>query len=326
MAHLQPPNIIETTHISPQKAPFHQPLFLKSTGTADFNDLKADSAKDIRVLHGVMPKLPPPHDSPEGILMRPTSVMQVTIFPGAGICIGNSVTHVVADGVTFTDFMKYWMTLTKSKGKYPAATLLLPSPPDHSCRNIIKDPGEVAKGHFGETLTEASGKDGHKDEVFHLMINVDCRNRLKYAEAEPIPQTYFLNCMAPGIVSVKKRDLLGHKGVLAASDALTARIRDMLSNDLLKTAPSWGQGVRKWAMSRFQTSVAGAPKLRMYDMDFGSGKPCKMDIANIETGGSIALAESRDGSNGNEIGIALEKKTMDAFAMILQEGIKKFKT
>ncbi|XP_010482850.1 PREDICTED: coumaroyl-CoA:anthocyanidin 3-O-glucoside-6''-O-coumaroyltransferase 1-like isoform X2 [Camelina sativa] len=364
-------------------------IVAESTGTADFNDLKADSAKDIRVLHGVMPKLPPPHVSPEGILMRPTRVMQVTIFPGAGICIGNSATHFVADGVTFSHFMKYWMTLTKSKGQDPAATLLLPSPPDHSCRNMIKDPGEVAKGHLErfwsqnsgkhsshampenmvratftmsrkqienlkhwvteqsenqspvstfvvylaftwvsliKTLIEDSGKEGDKDEVFHLMINVDCRNRLKYAETEPIPQTYFGNCIAPGIVSVKKRDLLGKKGVLAASDALTARISDMLSSDLLKTAPSWGQGVRKWAMSRFPTSIAGAPKLRMYDMDFGLGKPCKMDIAHIETGGSIAFAESRDGSNGVEIGIALEKKTMDAFAMILQEGIKEFET
>ncbi|KAG7652977.1 Transferase, partial [Arabidopsis suecica] len=436
MDHPQPPNIIETCHISPPNgtvpsttlpltffdAPWLTlPLadsvfffsyqnstesFLKdfvpnlkqslsislqhffpyadSTET-DFNQLKTDSPKDISVLHGVLPKLPPPYVSPEGIQMRPIMAMQVTIFPGAGICIGNSATHVVADGVTFSHFMKYWMSLTKSNGD--PATVLLPSLPIHSCRNIIKDPGEVGAGHLERFWSQNSGKnsshvtpenmvratftmsrnqidnlkswvkeqsenqspvstfvvtlafiwvsliktlvqdseteaEGDKDEVFHLMINVDCRNRLKYSE--PIPQTYFGNCMAPGIISVKKRDLLGEKGVLAASDAITARIKDMLSSDLLKTAPTWGQGVRKWVMSRYPTSIAGAPKLGLYDMDFGLGKPCKMEIVHIETGGSIAFSESRDGSNGVEIGIALEKKKMEVFASILQQGIKKF--
>lgn len=360
----------------------------ESIGT-DFDELKTDSPKDTRVLHDVLPKLPPPYVFPEGIQMRPTMVIQVTIFPGAGICIGTTATHVAADGVTFSHFMKYWMTLTKSKGKDPA-TVLLPSLPIHSCRNMIKDPGEVGAGHlerfwsrnsgrnsshvtpenmvratftlsrnqidnlkswvteqsenqspistFVVTLafiwvcliktlvqeSETEAREEDKDEVFHLMINVDCRNRLKYTE--PIPQTYFGNCMAPGIVSVKKRDLLDQKSVLAASDAINARIKDMLSSDLLGTAPTWGQGVRKWVMSRFPTSIAGAPKLGLYDMDFGLGKPCKMEIVHIETGGSIAFSESRDGSNGVEIGIALEKKKMDMFASILQQEKKKFET
>ncbi|CAN7036502.1 unnamed protein product [Brassica rapa subsp. trilocularis] len=353
----------------------------ESLGT-DFDLLITDSPKDISVLHDFLPKLPPPHVSPEGIQTRPVMVIQVTIFPGRGVCIGNTSTHVAGDGVTFTHFMKYWMSLTKSNCKDPA-TLLLPAPPVHSCRNIIKDPGQVTAGHLERFWSQNSGKHGSHhtpenmvratftlsrnqidslkslvteqsvnqspvstfvvtlaftwvnliktlvgetedkdEEVFNLMINVDCRNRLKLAE--PIPTTYFGNCMAPGIVSVKKRDLLGEKGVLAASDAITWRIKDMLSSDLLKTAPSWGQGVRKWVMSRFPTSIAGAPKLGLYDMDFGLGKPCKMEMVHIETGGSIAFSESRDGSNGVDVGLALEKTKMDTFVSIWQQGIKKF--
>ncbi|KAJ4901795.1 Coumaroyl-CoA:anthocyanidin 3-O-glucoside-6''-O-coumaroyltransferase 1 [Raphanus sativus] len=357
----------------------------ESLGT-DFDLLITDSPKDISVLHDFLPKLPPPHVSPEGIQTRPIMVIQVTIFPGRGICIGNTSSHVAGDGVTFTHFMKYWMSLTRSNGRDPA-TLLLPSPPVHSCRNVIKDPGQVTAGHlerfwsqnashptsenmvratftmsrnlidklkslvtteqsenqspvstFVVTLaftwvnliktlvqesSETEDKVEDKDEqVFNLMINVDCRNRIKYTE--PIPSTYFGNCMAPGIVSVKKRDLLGEKGFLVASDAITWRIKDMLSSDLLKTAPSWGQGVRKWVMSRFPTSIAGAPKLGLYDMDFGLGKPCKMELVHIETGGSIAFSESRDGSNGVDIGFALEKTEMDTFVSIWQHEIKKF--
>ncbi|CAH2039020.1 unnamed protein product [Thlaspi arvense] len=360
----------------------------ESVGT-DFDCLKTDSPKDIRVLHDFLPKLPPPLVSPEGVQTRPAMVIQVTIFPGRGVCIGNTSTHVAGDGVTFTHFMKYWMSLTKSNGSGPA-TLLLPAPPVHSYRSMIKDPGEVAAGHLERFWSQNSGKHGSHDpptnmvratftmsrnqidnlkhwlteqstiqspvstfvvtlaftwvsliktlvqdseteangedkdeEVFHLMVNVDCRNRLKYKEV-PIPTTYFGNCMAPGIVSVNKRELLGQKGVLAASEAIAAKIKDMLSSDLLKTAPSWGQGVRKWVMSRFPTSIAGAPKLGLYDMDFGLGKPCKMELVHIEAGGSIAFSESKDGRNGVEIGIALEKNKMDVFALILQQGLKKF--
>ncbi|VVA89837.1 unnamed protein product [Arabis nemorensis] len=346
---------------------------------ADFDDLKTDSAKDIRVLHDLLPKLPPPHVSPEGTQIRPVMVLQVTIFPGRGVCIGNTSTHVAGDGVTITHFMKYWMSLTKSNCSDPT-TILLPSPPIHTCRDVIKDPGEVAAGHLERFWSQNSGNHSshdpppnmvlatfaisrnqidnlkhwvpepvstfvvtlaftwvtliktliednkteanEEDEVFHLMINVDCRNRLKYTE--PIPQTYFGNCMAPGIVSVNKRDLLGEKGILTASNAITARIKDMLSSDLLKTAPTWGDGVRKWVMSRFPISIAGAPKLGLYDLDFGLGKLCKMEIVHIQTGGSIAFSESRDGSNGVEIGLALEKAKMDAFASNLKQGINKF--
>ncbi|CAN8311166.1 unnamed protein product [Cochlearia groenlandica] len=349
----------------------------ESTGT-DFNDLKADSAKDVKVLHDLLPKLPPPHVSPEGIQTQPIMVIQVTIFPGKGVCLGNRATHVVADGVTFAHFMKYWMCLTKSNG---GDLTTLPSLPIHSCRAMIKDPGEVAKGHlerFWSQSTKNNGshathenmvratftmsrnqidnlkslvtqnqspvstfvvtlaftwvsliktlvqhsdteKDKDEEEVFHLMINVDCRNRLKYTE--PIPPTYYGNCMAPGIVSVKKQDLLGEKGFLAASEAIKTRIKEMLSSDLLKTALTWGQSVRKWVMSRFPVSIAGAPSLGLYDMDFGLGKSLKMELVHIETGGSIAFSESRDGSNGVEIGLALEKKNMDNFALILQQEI-----
>ncbi|KFK42702.1 hypothetical protein AALP_AA1G028900 [Arabis alpina] len=356
----------------------------ESVGT-DYDDLKTDSAKDITVLHDLLPKLPPPHVSPEGIQIQPIMVIQVTIFSERGICIGNTSTHVAGDGVTFTHFMKYWMSLTKSNVSDPA-TLILPSPPIHTCRDVIKDPGEVAAGHLERFWSQNSGNHGshdptpnmvlatfamsrhqidnlknwvteqspnqshvstfvvtlaftwmnliktltkddetsakEEDEVFHLMINVDCRNRLKYTQ--PVPQTYFGNCMAPGIVSVNKHNLLGEKGVLAASNAITARIKDMLSSNLLKTAPTWGQGVRKWVMSRFPISIAGAPKLGFYEMDFGLGKPHKMEMVHIQTGGSIAFSESKDGSNGVEIGLALEKEKMDAFASNLKQGINKF--
>ncbi|KAL0697274.1 hypothetical protein Bca4012_053396 [Brassica carinata] len=361
----------------------------ESLGT-DFDLLITDSPKDITVLHDFLPKLPPPHVSPEGIQTRPVMVIQVTIFPGRGVCIGNTSSHVAGDGVAFTHFMKYWMSLTKSNGTDPA-TLLLPSPPIHSCRSIIKDPGQVTAGHLERFWGQNSGKNGshatpenmvratftmsrnlidnlkswvtteqsenqspvstfvvtlaftwvnliktlvgdssetedkvedRDEQLFNLMINVDCRNRIKFTE--PVPPTYFGNCMAPGIVSVKKRDLLGEKGLLVASDAITRRIKEMLSSDLLKTAPSWGQGVRKWVMSRFPTSIAGAPKLGLYDMDFGLGKPCKMELVHIETGGSIAFSESKDGSNGVDIGLALEKEKMNTFVLIWQQRIEKF--
>ncbi|CAN6892840.1 unnamed protein product [Brassica oleracea] len=157
MAHLQSPNIIEAIYLPNFKQPLSVTLqhFFPCVGRMitpprpdppylRYNDGQdsllftiADTPKDIIVSHDFLPKLPSPHESPEGIQTRQVLVIQVTIFPGKRIFIGNTSSHVAGDGVSFTHFM----SLTKSIGIDPA-TLLLSSPPIHSCRNNIKDPGQ----------------------------------------------------------------------------------------------------------------------------------------------------------------------------------------
>ncbi|KAK9117685.1 hypothetical protein Sjap_016632 [Stephania japonica] len=41
-------------------------------------------------------------------------------------------------------------------------------------------------------------------------------------------------------------------------------------------------------------SVAGLPKFKVYETDFGWGRPKKVEVVSIEDSGAISLSESRD--------------------------------
>ncbi|PNY12492.1 anthocyanin 5-aromatic acyltransferase-like protein [Trifolium pratense] len=57
--------------------------------------------------------------------------------------------------------------------------------------------------------------------------------------------------------------------------------------------------------------VAGSPKFAVYETDFGWGKPKKSDTVHLDSSGSISLSDCRDGGNGIEIGLALERTTLE---------------
>ncbi|KAE8715004.1 putative HXXXD-type acyl-transferase family protein [Hibiscus syriacus] len=63
-------------------------------------------------------------------------------------------------------------------------------------------------------------------------------------------------------------------------------------------------------------SVAGSPGFGVYGSDFGWGKPVKVDIVSIDKNEAVSLAESRDGSSGVEIGLALKKHEMERFSSL----------
>ncbi|XXG39028.1 hypothetical protein AAC387_Pa01g0097 [Persea americana] len=70
-------------------------------------------------------------------------------------------------------------------------------------------------------------------------------------------------------------------------------------------------------------TVAGSPKLGVYDIDFGFGRPRKVEVISIEETGAISLAESRDDAGrGIEVGLALPKHEMEQFTYYYEKGLK----
>ena len=63
---------------------------------------------------------------------------------------------------------------------------------------------------------------------------------------------------------------------------------------LLSEAKKGGHGV----------GVAGSPRFGVHGIDFGWGKPRKVEIVSVDRTRAISMAESRDGSEGIEIGLA----------------------
>lgn len=60
-------------------------------------------------------------------------------------------------------------------------------------------------------------------------------------------------------------------------------------------------------------SVAGSPRMLVYEADFGWGKPEKVEVISVGDTGAIAMAESRGDGGGVEIGVVLDRDEMDEF-------------
>ncbi|KAK7316293.1 hypothetical protein VNO77_35221 [Canavalia gladiata] len=158
--------------------------------------------------------------------------------------------------------------------------------------------------------------DKPKAERVAFVFTVDCRSRLD----PPILQTYFGNCVVPQLVVAKTEEILGNdgfvKGVEGISDLLCG-----LESGVLNGAENWMQKIES-AMGDRLYSIAGSPRFEVYGIDFGWGRPKKVDITSIDKTGAFSLAESRDNNGGIEIGLALTKDKMEAFTTLFNHGLQ----
>ncbi|KAL2483267.1 Coumaroyl-CoA:anthocyanidin 3-O-glucoside-6''-O-coumaroyltransferase 1 [Forsythia ovata] len=81
----------------------------------DFSYLSGNSARKFQDLHCLVPKLPPSELDRDGE-KDPLLAIQITVFPGCGICMGFALRPVVADGRTFDNFLKMWASFTCKNG------------------------------------------------------------------------------------------------------------------------------------------------------------------------------------------------------------------
>ncbi|GAU19868.1 hypothetical protein TSUD_170940 [Trifolium subterraneum] len=67
--------------------------------------------------------------------------------------------------------------------------------------------------------------------------------------------------------------------------------------------------------------VAGSNRFGVYEIDFGWGRPEKVEIVSVDRGLTIGLAESKNGKGGIEVGLVLNKHAMDIFSTLFLEGL-----
>ncbi|XP_072967135.1 anthocyanin 5-aromatic acyltransferase-like [Typha angustifolia] len=159
---------------------------------------------------------------------------------------------------------------------------------------------------------------GYSDkETAHLLFSVECRGRL----TPPVPGEYFGNCLRPCFVEASMDDLLKDDGVFPAALAIGRAIK-RLEDGVLEGAEGWMQKIMSLIPSQ-PMSVGGSPRYKVYDVDFGLGKPKKVELMSIEkTPGTISLAESREEQGGIEIGLVLPRAEMDGFSSCFSDGLK----
>ncbi|WVZ00652.1 hypothetical protein V8G54_026721 [Vigna mungo] len=224
------------------------------------------------------------------------------------------VRDVSTDRVRFTVLLsleqirklKKWVSLksaSNDSGLLHISTFVVACSLIWVCKNRL----EEKKASFSEEC----------DELCHLVFLADCRERPEFS----LPSTYFGNCLTSYIVAIKRSELVGEDGMVAAANAIGKEIRD-LKSDPLRNAETLMSDYREIGKpGKSVLIIAGSPKLGVYKTDFGWGKPKKCEAAHIESSGSISLSDCRDENGGIEIGMALERTQMNKFTNILEREI-----
>ncbi|GMN61206.1 hypothetical protein TIFTF001_030285 [Ficus carica] len=173
----------------------------------------------------------------------------------------------------------------------------------------------------GKYSTVNDDNDDDDDKPYYFIFVADCRNRVRF----PLPTTYFGNCLAVCYATpVKRKELLGENGIVAAVEAIGKEVAGLESEGALREAEKW---MVKWKELEERHcrhfTVAGSPKLGVYEADFGWGRPKRSESVHVDDSVAICLAESRDEKGGVEVGLALSKDGMSRFSATLEESLMK---
>ncbi|CAN0839191.1 Malonyl-CoA:anthocyanidin 5-O-glucoside-6''-O-malonyltransferase [Linum grandiflorum] len=172
----------------------------------------------------------------------------------------------------------------------------------------------VTLAHTLVCMAKAKELGDDKSVIFGFMA--DCRSRLD----PPLPANYFGNCVVGGPVpAMKIGDLVHDGGVAHVALTIIEMIKKVDHNALEGAHGKLGrimQLVPKDKEGLIGIGVAGSPRLGFYDVDFGFGRPKKVEITSIDRTSAISMAESGDGSDGVEIGVIMLKHEMEKFASL----------
>ncbi|XP_073018062.1 malonyl-coenzyme:anthocyanin 5-O-glucoside-6'''-O-malonyltransferase-like [Primulina eburnea] len=159
--------------------------------------------------------------------------------------------------------------------------------------------------------------DESRDE--YLVYSIDVRARVD----PPVPENYFGNCVAAGVVKVGRGVLVGDEGFFLAAEAIGDDIQNRANNkeQVLKGVENWLSDFKKMLGGGF-LGVSGSPKFDLYNMDFGWGKARKTEVASIDgENHSMSMCKPRNSDRGIEIGLSLPTQRMEAFAALFAHGL-----
>jgi hypothetical protein len=165
-------------------------------------------------------------------------------------------------------------------------------------------------------IAKAIHKVENDKEKFAFAFGVDCRARLE----PPLPNNYFGNCVSGQFIDTQPLDFIKEDGVFLVAKSIYERINTInekgaLERDINNVCDKFS------CLSRegFEVmGVAGSNRFCVYEIDFGWGRPEKVEIVSIDRGLTIGLAKRNDGI---EIGVVLNKHVMDHFSTLFLEGL-----
>ncbi|CAI9299328.1 unnamed protein product [Lactuca saligna] len=174
----------------------------------------------------------------------------------------------------------------------------------------------VACGYIWSCVAES-----RNDELEVFGFTIDCKARLD----PPIPAAYFGNCVTYCLAMEKAKLLTGKEGFVTATKLLGESLHQTLTNkdgivkDYVPLDDLFAELKPTTAMG-----VAGTPKLKFYELDFGWGKPKKHETISIDYSGSISVNACKESNEDLEIGVCLSATEMEAFVSIFDHGLKAY--
>jgi hypothetical protein len=147
---------------------------------------------------------------------------------------------------------------------------------------------------------------------YYLAFPADLRGRLSHP---PVGggRYYIGACVKKCLASASARELAGASGLLHASRAIQAALREeVAAAPLAGTEVPWAERVRHVPPGRL-AAVAGYPLVPLYEtLDFGFGRPELVDHMPLDCDGRMMLSGGRrDGEV--QVSVSLDKTRMGAF-------------
>ncbi|KAM7280188.1 hypothetical protein ACFE04_007322 [Oxalis oulophora] len=150
----------------------------------------------------------------------------------------------------------------------------------------------------------------------------DFRSRL----VPPLPANYFGNCVSGDKIKLlEARNVVGENGLMILAKEISEFIKNLGKYGYFERVEEVFNSYKKLEIDRNigAIGVAGSPKFELYGVDFGWGRPRKVDVVSIDKATSFSMAESGDQSGGIEVGFVMKSKDeLQTFASLFVNGVE----
>ncbi|KAF0934867.1 hypothetical protein E2562_028870 [Oryza meyeriana var. granulata] len=190
--------------------------------------------------------------------------------------------------------------------------------PPPRCTSIVATFAVIWQCHIRAAALGDEAEPGNGGRA-HFIFLTDHRARMQ----PRVPEKYLGNCVGPCFASAPKKEIAptGADGLFTACSVIAAAIDEAMRCEPDYWDRCMEHGKELSTIDGAPFSVAGSPRFRVYDVDFGFGRPTKVEIVSVGKTGAMSVAEGRGGSGGIEVGIALPPERMERFRRCFSDAV-----
>uniref|UniRef100_A0A0D3F573 Uncharacterized protein n=1 Tax=Oryza barthii TaxID=65489 RepID=A0A0D3F573_9ORYZ len=239
------------------------------------------AADDPREVAKIAPLVP---ELPDGGAVL--AVQATVLLPPArrGLALGVTVHHAACDGSSSTHFLHTWAAAC-------AGAVVLPKPPVID-RTFIRE----------------------REDLYDYMVSRTKEESDKFRSPDVADSKLLATFTLSGEILQSIKDRVA--GVAARRGAPLPRCTSIVATFAVRCTEHVG-GMS--ASDGPPLAVAGSPRFRVYDVDFGFGRPAKVDVVSVAKTGAISVAEGRGG--GIEVGVGLPPERMERFRRCFADAV-----